>query len=165
LGSITLNNMAVTLLERSDYVEALETMKDSINLMKWFCRPIIDKENEEPVVDENLIKAMHRCVKGTPAATESSSLFLSESSHCCGSLEDWQAVVSGTSVSARVQLDMAASDWLRRTIFPVRIDDCHCGFGDPDFEAAVRTNIGASPRNPTTVHSHFAALVAVLQHK
>jgi hypothetical protein len=164
LGSIALNNMAVTLLEREDYVDALETMKDSINLMKWFCRPIIDLIEDEAVVDENLTKAMHRCVKGTPAATKS-SLLLPARAHFCGLLGDWKVVVFGTYVlTPCVQLDTAQNDRLRRAIFPIRIDDCLCGFGDPDFEAAVRTIVGASP--PTQYsYSPFAALVAVYQHQ
>jgi hypothetical protein len=166
LGSIALNNMAVTLLERADYVEALETMKDSINLMTWFCRPIIDIVEDEPMVDENLVKAMHRSVKGTPAATESSSLLLSVRSHCCSLWKDWQAVVSGTNVSSPcVQLDTAVNDRLSRAIFPIRIDDCLCGFGDPDFEAAVSTALEHLVTNPTTTNSPFAVLVTIHQHQ
>lgn len=75
LGSIALNNMAVSLLERADYAKALDAMKDSINLMKGFCRSSNDRGAPAvALLDERLDLASRMClsIDCTPTAKTSS---------------------------------------------------------------------------------------------
>jgi hypothetical protein len=145
LGSIALNNMAVSLLERGNYVEALEAMKDSINLMKVFCRPHGNHDVDD--VQGLLFQATHKCLHSRSdriVNVESSSTRASATIQCRNLTLD----LCDSSMTRRTALSIIASgssgDLDSHIIYPIRIDECLCGFGEPDFESAVRSNSVAS---------------------
>jgi hypothetical protein len=148
LGSIALNNMAVSLLERGNYVEALEAMKDSINLMKVFCRPHGSHNVDD--VQGLLFQATHKCLHSHSDRTfnvESSRARASATIQCRNLTHDLcDEVVVPTLTQRPPKPSVIAGGSIRtgdqtsHVIYPIRIDECLCGFGEPDFESAVSAN-------------------------
>jgi hypothetical protein len=148
LGSIALNNMAVSLLERGNYVEALEAMKDSINLMKVFCRPHGNHDMDD--VQGLLFQATHKCLHSQSDRIISNVGTRASATIQCRNLThdlcDEVIVPRPTAPSVITDGSIIGSggDQNFHVIYPIRIDECLCGFGEPDFESAVSSNSDAA---------------------
>jgi hypothetical protein len=128
LGSIALNNVAVCLLERGCYLQALETMQDAICVMRCVCRPLLSNaSNGDPCVEAKIKQATYRMAH--PIRTQS-TLFDARNL-----AEQYCRVLHEENSHSKEKEEVI--------IYPIRIDDVSyeasfpTGFGDIDFESAV----------------------------
>lgn len=166
-ASIAFNNLAVALLERCEYLEALDAMKDSIFLLEIYCRHTknISRQRDDDIlsnetVHTKLVEASRRCVpfheksSSAVASTRASATAVQPQPNLpcsddnrndlsCRNFQadDLSAIWTAAIASRRSTLPLPHLNTRRpppKFIYPIRIDECLAGFGEPDFESAVR---------------------------